>query len=125
MCPVSRALRAVDRGARLSWRWGSNPPPPPYPGGALATELPPRLRHTGTAMIEAVRRLRPATAIVTALVLVASPACGDRPEATLEIDTGQDQVEVEVEVADTLRERTVGLMNREELDEDAGMVFLV
>jgi uncharacterized membrane protein (UPF0127 family) len=76
-------------------------------------------------MIEAVRRLRPATAVATALVLVASPACGERPEATLEIDTGQDRVEVDVEVADTLQERTTGLMNREELDEDAGMVFLV
>jgi uncharacterized protein len=76
-------------------------------------------------MIEAVRRLRPATAIVTVLVLMTSPACGERSEATLVIDTGQDQVEVDVEVADTLRERAVGLMNREELDEDAGMVFLV
>jgi uncharacterized protein len=76
-------------------------------------------------MIEAVRRLRPATAFATALVLMASPACGERPEAALEIDTGQDRVEVDVEVADTLRERAVGLMNREQLDEDAGMVFLV
>jgi uncharacterized protein len=76
-------------------------------------------------MIEAVRRLRPATAVATALVLVASPACAPSSEATLVIDTGQDQVKVAVEVADTDWERTVGLMNREELAEDAGMVFLV
>jgi uncharacterized membrane protein (UPF0127 family) len=72
-------------------------------------------------MIEAVRRLRPA--IAAALVLLA--ACGEPAEATLVIETGSDDVEVAVEVADTVRERSVGLMNRTELDPDAGMVFLV
>jgi uncharacterized membrane protein (UPF0127 family) len=76
-------------------------------------------------MIEAVRRLRPAITVLTALAVAAAPACGEQPEATLAIDTGEDEVEVAVEVADSLQERTVGLMNREELDEDAGMVFLV
>ena len=33
-------------------------------------------------------------------------------------------VEVDVEVADDDDERTIGLMNRERLDPDAGMVFL-
>jgi uncharacterized membrane protein (UPF0127 family) len=72
-------------------------------------------------MIEAARVLRPA--IGAALVLLA--ACGEPSEATLVIETGSDDVEVRVEVADTVQERSVGLMNRQELRKDAGMVFLV
>jgi uncharacterized protein len=72
-------------------------------------------------MIEAARLLRPA--IGAALVLLA--ACGEPSEATMVIETGSEDVEVRVEVADTVRERSVGLMNRQELGEDAGMVFLV
>jgi uncharacterized protein len=40
------------------------------------------------------------------------------------IETGTDAVEVPVEVADSPGEREVGLMHRESLPEDAGMVFL-
>jgi uncharacterized membrane protein (UPF0127 family) len=72
-------------------------------------------------MIEAARALRPA--IVLVVVLLA--ACGPPPEAVLVVDASGDEVEIDVEVADTPRERAVGLMNREELDGDAGMVFLV
>ena len=40
------------------------------------------------------------------------------------IETPTDAVEVPVEVADSPEEREVGLMNRESLPEDAGMIFL-
>lgn len=40
------------------------------------------------------------------------------------IDTGEDEVAVDVEVADSADERARGLMNRESLPEDAGMIFL-
>ena len=40
------------------------------------------------------------------------------------IDTGEEQIEVEVEVADSDKERQTGLMFRESLDENSGMLFL-
>ena len=40
------------------------------------------------------------------------------------IETGEGDVPVKVEIADEEGERAVGLMNRESLDEDAGMLFL-
>jgi hypothetical protein len=62
-----------------------------------------------------------------ALFLVA-PACsggsGGGPEATLTIHTARGEVEVAVEVADSSEERQRGLMGRQELAPDAGMVFL-
>jgi uncharacterized protein len=89
------------------------------------------MHHTGIVMIEAARRLRPAIALVLALIALL-PACGGqdpeapaKPEAVLEIRSGGDTVEVNVEVADTALERSRGLMGREELADDAGMVFLV
>jgi uncharacterized protein len=40
------------------------------------------------------------------------------------IGTGEGEVAVDVEVADTDDERAVGLMNRESLPDDAGMIFV-
>jgi uncharacterized protein len=40
------------------------------------------------------------------------------------IETGSGDVEIPVEVADSPEERAVGLMNRESLPADAGMIFL-
>lgn len=40
------------------------------------------------------------------------------------IDTGEEEVAVDVEVADSDQERAVGLMHRESLPEDAGMLFV-
>jgi uncharacterized protein len=40
------------------------------------------------------------------------------------IETGAGEVEVAVEVADDEEERQIGLMNRESLPADAGMIFL-
>jgi uncharacterized membrane protein (UPF0127 family) len=71
-------------------------------------------------MIEAARRLRPALALA-AVVLA---ACSDPETDVLRIHTDQGEVEVRVEVADTQVEQSRGLMGREHLDEDAGMVFL-
>jgi uncharacterized membrane protein (UPF0127 family) len=71
-------------------------------------------------MIEAARRLRPALVLVTLLLA----ACSDPGTDVLTIDTDQGEVEVRVEVADSQVEQSRGLMGREQLDEDAGMVFL-
>jgi uncharacterized protein len=51
-----------------------------------------------------------------------APAEAEGPRVV--IDTGDDEVTVQVEVADSEEERAVGLMNRESLEDDAGMVFL-
>ena len=77
---------------------------------------------------------RPAiAALVTALFLAAcspgsSPADGTSGpsfgEATLIIETESGEVRLRVEVADTPEERSQGLMFREELAPDGGMVFL-
>lgn len=63
--------------------------------------------------------------LVLLLVLVLLAACGGESDATQAvIATDSGDVSVEVEVADTPDEREVGLMNRESLAEDAGMIFL-
>ncbi len=61
-----------------------------------------------------------------ALAAGALAACGGgngEEEATVLIDTGERTVRVAVEVADTPAERERGLMERESLPEDAGMLF--
>jgi uncharacterized membrane protein (UPF0127 family) len=83
--------------------------------------------YAGHAMIKARGARRPTicalAAVATAVVLA---GCGgDAAKRTLVIETDEGEVEVAVEVADNLWERARGLMGREELDEDAGMVFLV
>jgi uncharacterized protein len=75
-------------------------------------------------MIEGARRLRPTIALLALLAGCSNPSEATSSEATLRVDTGWQDVEVRVEVADTLVERARGLMGRTALDEDAGMVFL-
>ena len=76
-------------------------------------------------MIEALPRIRPA--VLLALLLA---SCGGGNDvsgeggAVLTIDTGESTVELQVEIADTTEEQQKGLMGRESLPEDAGMVFL-
>lgn len=67
--------------------------------------------------------MRHAFALV--LVLLAA-SCGseDRGAQAVIEKGGDDEVEVAVELADTAEERQVGLMNRESLPADAGMLFL-
>ena len=49
----------------------------------------------------------------------------EEPETgTVTIETGEGAVVVSVEIADTDAEREVGLMNRESLADDAGMLFV-
>ena len=72
------------------------------------------------------------TILVALLLLTACSSGGPEPEPVpdpggttrLEIRTDGGVVEVAVEVADDDDERNIGLMNRERLDPDAGMVFL-
>lgn len=74
---------------------------------------------------------------VTLFAVLALAACGDgddqrqatsNPEGpngpAVTIDTGTEEVRVSVEVADDDGERRRGLMFRESLPEDAGMVFV-
>ena len=64
-----------------------------------------------------------AAALLALLLLL--PGCGggdDGAQALIQAGTGE--VAVDVEVADSDREREVGLMNRDSLAPDAGMIFL-
>jgi hypothetical protein len=70
------------------------------------------------------------TVLVALLLLTACSSGGPEPApdpggtTRLEIRTDGGVVDVEVEVADDDEERSTGLMNRERLAPDAGMVFL-
>jgi uncharacterized protein len=79
-------------------------------------------------MIEAVLMSRPAIAVLaSAICLVACSGRGSQPrygEAVLVIQTESSLVRIRVEVADSSDERSRGLMFREEMPPDAGMVFL-
>jgi len=83
-----------------------------------------------------IRPLRPFTGFALALALAVSAACdGDSPEAEwtspVTFDTTQalvhgdgEPVRLLVEVASTDRQRQFGLMMRDALDRDSGMIFL-
>jgi len=68
--------------------------------------------------------------LVALLLLTACSSGGPEPApdpgstTRLEIRTDGGVIDVEVEVADDDEERSIGLMNRERLAPDAGMVFL-
>jgi uncharacterized membrane protein (UPF0127 family) len=67
-----------------------------------------------------------ARAAAVAAVLALTSGCGDGKadgRAAVVIDTGERTVTVRAEVADTPGERARGLMGRETLPRDAGMVF--
>jgi uncharacterized protein len=79
-------------------------------------------------MIEAVLMGRPGIVALVAVLLLgacrgpaAQPTLG---EATLIVQTDSGPVRIRVEVADSSEERSRGLMFRETLATDAGMVFL-
>lgn len=54
----------------------------------------------------------------------AAGAGRDFPRGQMLIDTGGDSMLIDVEIADTEARRSEGLMNRESLPDDAGMVFV-
>lgn len=73
--------------------------------------------------------LRPALLL---LVLFAAVGCGDEsepggglPRGMVVIGTGRDAVQVDVEIAETDETRSRGLMERESLGGDSGMVFVM
>jgi uncharacterized protein len=69
----------------------------------------------------------PRWAIVALASLVTACSSGGEPlpsDATVTIATSQGEVVVAVEVAESVEEQARGLMGRESLPEDAGMVFL-
>jgi uncharacterized membrane protein (UPF0127 family) len=69
---------------------------------------------------------------VTFVLVLSATACADNAEAphdetgesTVRFTRAGNEAELTVEVADTPDERATGLMNRESLDEDAGMLFV-
>lgn len=64
-----------------------------------------------------------AAALLALLVVLAGCRGGDEDAQAL-IQARGGEVAVDVEVADSAREREVGLMNRDSLAADAGMIFL-
>ncbi|MGH3007040.1 MAG: DUF192 domain-containing protein [Gaiellaceae bacterium] len=63
-------------------------------------------------------------ALLSALAAAACGGGGDESGPRVVIETEEGEVAVDVEVADSAGERAVGLMNRESLPEDAGMIFV-
>jgi uncharacterized protein len=70
--------------------------------------------------------MRPALLFaVVFLVSCGGPESTDGlPRGTLVVNPGRNQVEIQVEIAETDAAKTRGLMGRTELDPEAGMVFL-
>jgi uncharacterized membrane protein (UPF0127 family) len=79
-------------------------------------------------MIEAVPMSRPAIAILAAILVAVACSRQVSPmgfeQAALVVRTESGPVRIRVEVADSPEERARGLMFREDLPPDAGMVFL-
>lgn len=71
------------------------------------------------------RRLAMPALVVLALALAAAPVVAQElPRSELLVETGSSQFRFEVEVADDPSERAQGLMFRETLADNAGMLFL-
>jgi len=60
--------------------------------------------------------------IFVLIFLIILTACNQ--ENNVLIDNGNEKISVNVEIADTFDERSQGLMFRESLDENAGMLFI-
>jgi uncharacterized membrane protein (UPF0127 family) len=74
-------------------------------------------------MIEAPRQLGTTSLVVIVALLSACAKEATGPRLIIET-AGGDEVELNVEIADSPDEQTRGLMNRKELAPDAGMVFV-
>lgn len=64
------------------------------------------------------------TLLLTALLLAACGGEEELSEPRVLIDTGDEETSVRVEIADSGEERQEGLMHRESLPEDEGMLFV-
>jgi uncharacterized protein len=65
-----------------------------------------------------------ASAVAAVLLVLAVEACGGDSGPVATIDTGEQLVRVNVELAESPEQRERGLMGRESLPADAGMLFL-
>jgi uncharacterized protein len=62
--------------------------------------------------------------LLCAILVLLLLGCGEKDSARAVIETGDGDVVVQVEVADSDAERTRGLMGRQDLPEDGGMMFV-
>jgi uncharacterized protein len=62
--------------------------------------------------------------VMLLVVILLGAACGGDAGPRAIIETGEAEVTVAVEIADSPAEQRVGLMHRAALDDDAGMLFL-
>ena len=65
-----------------------------------------------------------AAALAAVLLLAAGAALAQGRPVPLVIEQGIRRVTVQAEIAETPRQREIGLMHRESLPEDAGMLFI-
>jgi uncharacterized protein len=65
-----------------------------------------------------------ATAVITALLMLLFNACESGPRVRIADANGASKAIVRVEIADTAAARELGLMYRQHLAEDAGMLFV-
>lgn len=83
---------------------------------------------SGRVMIDGAPMTRPATALILAAAFAAcggsAPPVEGFPAGTLHIETADEEITLDVSIAETPEARSQGLMGVEELAEDSGMVFL-
>ncbi len=66
----------------------------------------------------------PATVLVLAALLLAVAACERGPRVAIIAPDGSTRATLEIEIADTAAKRELGLMYRDALEDDAGMLFI-
>jgi uncharacterized protein len=62
--------------------------------------------------------------LVSAFLTIALAACQGRPQVSISDAQGSTKAIVQVEIAETVEARAVGLMYRQKLAQDAGMLFV-
>jgi uncharacterized protein len=65
-----------------------------------------------------------ASALATGLLMLSCITCANGPRVRISDANGASKAAVRVEIADTAAARELGLMYRQHLDQDAGMLFV-